>query len=236
MKAATRDALAALRAVADPSRLSGMARVGINVERALGVSTPHLRALGRRLGPDHPLAMELWESRIHEARILASMVDDPALVTRPQMDAWVVDVDSWDPCDQLTGNLFARTPFAASVMRAWTKRPEEFVKRAGFALIAEQAVRDKDAADSEFTRWFPVIRFGATDERNYVRKAVSWSLRQIGKRNPELNEAAIAEAEALTTLNVASARWVGRDALRELSRDETQRRLREGPRRTRTRG
>jgi 3-methyladenine DNA glycosylase AlkD len=180
--------------------------------------------------------LDLWGSRIHEARILASMVDDPAHVTRPQMESWVVDFDSWDLCDQVTGNLFTRTRFATSVARAWTKRPEEFVKRAGFALIAEQAVRDKDAPDSNFTRWFPVIRFGATDERNYVKKAVSWALRQIGKRNPELNMAAIAEAEALTTLNVAGARWVGRDALRELSRDETQRRLRPGPRRTRTPG
>ncbi len=236
MKAATRDAVAELRAVADPTRLAGMGRVGINVERALGVSIPHLRALGRRLGPDHPLAMELWESRIHEARILASMVDDAPQVTRPQMEAWVVDFDSWDLCDQVTGNLFARTPFASALVRTWTKRPEEFVKRAGFALIAEQAVRDKDAPDRAFTRWFPVIRFGATDERNYVKKAVSWSLRQIGKRNAELHAAAIAEAEALTTLHVASARWVGRDALRELSRDETQRRVREGVRRTRAPG
>lgn len=226
MRAATRRVVAELRTIADPSHLPGMARVGINVDRALGVSIPNLRKLGRRYRPDHALALDLWGSGIHEARILASMVDDPAQVTRDQMEEWVGDFDSWDLCDQVISNLFDLTPFAASVVRAWTKRPEEFVKRAGFAMIAAHTVHDRTAPDRTFTAWFPAIRRGAKDDRNYVKKAVSWALRQIGKRNLELNAAAIAEAELLTMSHVASARWVGRDALRELRLDETQRRLR----------
>ncbi len=226
MKARTREVIAGLRAVADPARLPGMARVGINVDRALGVSIPELRRIGRRHRPDHSLALDLWQSGIHEARILASMVDDPAQVTREQMEEWVGDFDSWDLCDQVISNLFDLTPFAASVVRAWTKRPEEFVKRAGFAMIAAHTVHDRTAPDRTFAAWFPAIRLGATDDRNYVKKAVSWALRQIGKRNLELNTAAIAEAETLTMSDSPSARWVGRDALRELRADETQRRLR----------
>jgi 3-methyladenine DNA glycosylase AlkD len=228
MRAVTRGVVAELRAVADPSRRPGMARVGINVDRALGVSIPNLRKLGRRHGPDHALALDLWRTNIHEARILASMIDHPLHVTREQMEEWVLDFDSWDLCDQVTGNLFDRTPFAASVARAWTRRPEEFVKRAGFSMIAARAVHDRTATDRTFTAWFPAIRRGAADERNYVRKAVSWALRQIGKRNLELNAAAIAEAETLSVSDIPSARWVGRDVLRELRLDETQRRLRAG--------
>jgi 3-methyladenine DNA glycosylase AlkD len=226
MRSETRGVVAELRAAADPSRLAGMTRVGINVDRALGVSIPTLRKLGRRHGPDHALAQDLWLTGIHEARILASMVDDPAQVTREQMEQWALDFDSWDLCDQVTGNLFGRSTFASSMARAWTRRPEEFVKRAGFALIAARAVHDRTAPDRTFTASFPAIRRGATDDRNYVKKAVSWALRQIGKRNLDLNAAAVAEAETLSTLDAPSARWVGRDVLRELRHDETQRRLR----------
>ena len=226
MNAATRDVVAELRTAADPTRLPGMARVGINVERAIGVSIPNLRKLGRRLGPDHRLALDLWTTGIHEARILASMVDDPAEVARDQMETWAEDLDSWDLCDQVVGNLFDRTPFARRAARAWTARDEEFVKRAGFTLIATRAVHDPTAPDRTFTAWFPTIRRGAVDDRNYVKKAVSWSLRQIGKRNLALNAAAIAQAEVLVASTTTSARWVGRDALRELQLDETQRRLR----------
>lgn len=227
MNAATRAVVAELRALADPTRLPGMERVGIRVERAIGVSIPHLRKLGRRIGPDHRLALELWDTRIHEARILASMIDAPSEVTREQMDAWVADFDSWDLCDQVVGNLFDRTPFASQAARAWTKRDEGFVKRAGFTLIATRAVHDRTSPDHVFAAWFPTIRRGATDDRNYVKKAVSWALRQIGKRNLALNAAAIAEAEMLAASPVACSRWIGRDALRELRRDETLRRLRE---------
>jgi 3-methyladenine DNA glycosylase AlkD len=208
-----------LRDVADPSRLAGMSRVGINTERALGVSIPACRKLARRHRSDHDLALALWVSGIHEARIVASMVDDPTLVDRDQMEAWVLDFDSWDLCDQVCGNLFDHTTMATDAIRDWVVRDEEFVKRAGFALIAERAHRDHDDDDSAFLAWLPIIREGATDERNYVKKAVNWALRQIGKRNEILRLAAIAEAERLVPMQNPSARWIGRDALRELGSD-----------------
>ena len=226
MHARTRAVLAELDHLADPSRLPGMARVGINVDRAIGVSMPHIRRLARRHRPDHPLALDLWRTAIHEARILASLVDDPAQVAPEQMQAWVEDFDSWDLCDQVCGNLFEATPFGLKMARSWMRRPEEFVKRAGFALVAEHAVHDRTSADSVYTAWFPAIRRGAADERNYVKKAVSWALRSIGKRNLALNAAAIREAEALLVSDTRSARWIGRDALRELTLAEHQRRLR----------
>ena len=229
MTAATRGVVAELHALADPARLPGMARVGINIERSIGVSLPHLRKLGRRLGPDHLLALDLWSTGMHEAWILASLVDDPAHVTREQMDAWALDFDSWDICDQVVGNLFERTPYAVPAARAWTERDETFVKRAGFVLIATRAVHDRMSPDGVFTAWFPTICQGATDDRNYVKKAVSWALRQIGKRNLALNAAAIAQAEMLAASTETSARWVGRDALRELQLDETKRRLQLDP-------
>jgi 3-methyladenine DNA glycosylase AlkD len=225
MTAATGTVMDELRAVADPARLPGMARVGINVKRAWGVSIPHCRRIARRHRGDHTLALGLWDSAVHEARILASMVDQAAQVTGPQMEAWVVGLDSWDVCDQLCGNLFGLTPAAFTKARAWVRRDEEFVKRAGFALIAERAARDREHDDAFWMRWLPVIRRGATDDRNYVKKAVNWALREIGKRDRALNLAAIEEAERLLTLDVPSARWIARDALRELQSDAVAARL-----------
>ena len=218
--------LAELRSVADPTRLPGMMKVGINVDRALGVSIPNLRKLGRRHRTHHALALALWETKVHEARILASMVDDPGLVSREQMEDWVADFDSWDLCDQVCSNLFDATPFAVEKARQWTRRPEEYVKRAGFTLIAALAVHDHSSPDRAFTAWFPAIRRGASDERNYVKKAVNWALRGIGKRNLALNAAAIAEAKVLAASEHRSARWIARDALRELQSDAVQERLR----------
>lgn len=229
MNARTREVLACLDLLADPSRRPGMARVGINVNRALGVSVPHLRRLARGYRADHPLALDLWRTGVHEARILASMVDDAAQVTPEQMEAWVMDFDSWDVCDQVCGNLFESAPSGMKIARGWVRRPEEFVKRAGFALVAEHAVHDRTSADRVFTGWFPAIRRGAADDRNYVKKAVSWALRSVGKRNLALNAAAIREAEALLVAKTRSARWIGRDALRELTLAEHQRRLRSTP-------
>ncbi len=225
MNAATRAVVGELQALADPSRLPGMARVGIRVDRALGVSIPSLRSLARRHRKDHRLALDLWRTGIHEARILASMVDDPLLVTDDQMERWVADFDSWDVCDQVCG-LFEACPSANAKARAWVSRPEEFVKRAGFAIIAGMATHDRTASDRSFVAWFPAIRRGATDDRNYVKKAVSWALRNIGKRDLTLNAAAIAEAERLAGSESRSARWIGRDALRELQHEDHQRRLR----------
>ncbi len=205
-----------LRQVADQSRLAGMARVGINVTRALGVSIPQCRTLARRHRNEHELAIGLWASEIHEARIVASMVDDPEIVDRDQMESWVLDFDSWDLCDQVCGNLFDRTPIAGVAARDWVERDAEFVKRAGFVLIAERAHRDRDSPDDVWLAWLPVIRQGAVDERNYVKKSVNWALREIGKRNEALRASAIEEAERLVASASRSARWIGRDALREL--------------------
>jgi 3-methyladenine DNA glycosylase AlkD len=206
-----------------------MARVGIDVTDALGVPIPTLRSMARRLRPDHELAAELWITGVHEARILASMVDDPKSVTREQIERWAADFGSWDLCDQVCGNLFGATRFAYPAARAWVRRPEELVKRAGFTLIAALAVHDKDASDDVFLGFMPAIRQGSTDERNYVKKAVNWALRQIGKRNAALNRAAIAQAEGLLALDSSSARWIARDALRELRSDRVRARLNARP-------
>jgi 3-methyladenine DNA glycosylase AlkD len=202
-----------------------MASVGINVERALGVSMPDLRALARHHRRDHDLALALWGSGIHEARILASLVDDPSLVTERQMEDWAADFDSWDLCDQVCSNLFEATPFAMRKARAWSRRDQEFVVRAGFTLIATRASRDRASPDIVFERMLPLIRRGAADDRNHVRKAVSWALRAIGKRNLALHAAAVAEAEGLIELGGRSARWIGRDALRDLERPSVKARI-----------
>jgi len=205
-----------------------MAMVGIVTDRALGVSIPALRRIARAHRGDHALALALWDSGIHEARILASMVDDAEHVTAEQMEAWVAAFDSWDLCDQVTGNLFSRTPDALRTARAWTGRPETFVRRAGFAMLAQLAHRDHETSDAVWERQLPLIRRGATDDRNAVMKAVSWALRQIGKRDEHLNDRAIAEAEALLELGSRPARWIARDALRELRSDAVRARLRAG--------
>ncbi len=204
-----------------------MARFGINPERALGVRIPDIRGLARELGKDHALALALWRTEVHEARILASMVDEPERVTERQMESWVKGVDSWDVCDQVCGNLFDRTPFARTKSIEWAGREQEFVKRAGFAIMAWRAVHDRDAGDDDFLELLPVIEREATDPRNFVKKAVSWALRQIGKRNRRLNRAAGAAARRLAKGGAsAAARWVGRDALRELTSDAVRSRLR----------
>jgi 3-methyladenine DNA glycosylase AlkD len=224
---ARRDAvLAELTAVADASRKPGMKRVGINIERAIGVGIPDCRRIATSRPDDHLLALSLWKTGIHEARITASMIDRPDDVTEDQMEGWVEDFDSWDLCDQVCGNLFSKTASALSTARRWCARDEEFVKRAGYAMIAERAAWGVGVSDAELLRQLPLIRRGATDERNYVKKAVSWSLRQIGKRNVSLNAAAIEEAERIEALDTKSSRWVASDALRELRSDEVQARLR----------
>lgn len=220
-----RDVLKQLNAMADRSRLAGMARYGIATDKALGITVTELRALARTLGRDHDLAAELWETEIHEARLLATMVDEPARVTEAQMEAWVHDLDSWDLCDGLCGNLFDRTRFAFRKAVEWSARDDEFVKRAGFALMAWAAVHRKDAEDGRFADFLPIIRAEATDDRNYVKKAVNWALRQIGKRSPELNRKAVETATQIQHIDSRSARWIGSDALRELTSDAVRERL-----------
>jgi 3-methyladenine DNA glycosylase AlkD len=218
--------VAELRAQADPATVAGRARFGIGPEGGLGVSIPVLRRMGKRIGRDHALAEALWAAGLHEARILASLVADPAHLSRRQMEAWARQFDSWAVCDQVCSNLFDRTPGAAALALAWSRRPEEFVKRAGFVMMATLAVHDKTAADAAFRPMLAAVRREADDERNFVRKAVNWALRQIGKRSAALNRQAIAVARQVAAIDSKAARWVAADALRELESEPVQARLR----------
>ena len=213
----TESVIARLKSMANPANVAGMARYGISTEGLLGVSIPKLRTIAKEHRRDHALAAGLWDSGIHEARMLASLVDDPAEVDEAQMERWVAVIDSWDICDGVTNNLFRRTPPAWRKAREWARRDETFVRRAGFSLMASLAVHDKSAPDAKFLALLPLIRRAAVDERNFVRKAVNWALRQIGKRNLALNVAAVTEAREIVKLDSRSARWIARDALRELT-------------------
>jgi 3-methyladenine DNA glycosylase AlkD len=219
------DILADFEAHRNPDALAGMARYGIATARAYGIAIPHLRHLAKRIRTDHALVGRLWASGIHEARILASMVADPRAVTGEQMDAWAAEFDSWDLCDQCCANLFERTPLAWAKAVEWSARPEGFVKRAGFVLMARLAVSDKKADAARFLAFMPLIQREATDERHEVKKAVNWALRQIGKRNSALNAAAIETATAIRQINSRAARWIAADALRELQSVAVQDRL-----------
>ena len=217
--------LKTLESQADPAAVLGMARFGITAAKAFGWSTPALKKLAREIGKDHALAERLWSTGILEARYLAAMVADRQCVSERLMDEWVKDFDSWAVCDGTCLNLFRYLPFAYQKCREWSGRREEFVKRAAFALMACLAVGDKAAPDRTFLRLLPLIKREATDERNYVRKAVNWALRQIGKRNRRLNRAAIEVAERIHELDSPAARWIASDALRELRSRAVERRL-----------
>ena len=208
--------IAQLRAAGSPAGGKGGARFGIPVEHRLGVPVPELRRMAREIGRDHALALALWKSGIADARVLASMIADPAKLTAPEMDAWAADFDSWDVVDQVCGNLFDKTAFARRKILEWSARDEEFVRRAAFVLIACLVWRDKKATDAEIAAWLALIARAATDERNFVRKAVNWALRNIGKRNAALNQTAIAAALEIQRLDSRAARWIAADALREL--------------------
>lgn len=199
------------------ANVAGMARFGIRAKKVLGVSAPVMRALARKIGKDHKLAGELWRTGIHEARFVASLVDVPAEVTQRQMEAWAADFDNWAVCDSVCGNLFDKTPWAYAKALAWSRRGEEFVKRAAFALMAWLAVHDKKASDAKFLAFFPAIKREAKDERNFVCKAVNWALRQIGKSRPGLRRRAIALCKEIRMIDSKSARWIAADALRELA-------------------
>ena len=227
--------LGILRANASPENVVGMQRYGISTEGTLGVSMPLLRDLARQtknarrkdLEGRHLLADSLWSSGIHEARILAALVDVPALVDEGQMERWAHDVDSWDVCDQLCSNLFDKVELAWRKAMEWAGREPEFVKRAGFVLMTQLAVHDKAASDACFEPFLPLIVRESTDDRPYVKKAVNWALRQIGKRNGHLNMLAITTAEEILALHPDSvaARWIARDALRELRSEAVQSRV-----------
>jgi 3-methyladenine DNA glycosylase AlkD len=222
------EVLARLAPLGGEEARAGMARYGIRTEDAFGVSVYELRRVAKDLGRDHDLALALWATGNHEGRLLASMVDDPALVTGGQMEAWAAEFDSWDVCDQVTSNLFDKTRFAWDKVREWSGSPHEWVKRAAFATAAALAVQDKRAPDEPFLEILELCRREAGDDRNFVKKAVNWALRNIGKRNAALHAAALETAEAILAEGdrfaaadrrdpaARARRWVARDALREL--------------------
>jgi 3-methyladenine DNA glycosylase AlkD len=219
-----------LRSMANPKNVEGMARFGIRSKNTLGISIYVLRPMAKRIGKDHTIAVELWSTEIHEARLLAGFIDDPKKVTEKQMEAWAADFDSWDIVDQVCSSLFDKTPFAYAKAVEWSSRKEEFVKRAGFVLMAALSVHDREAPDRAFTRFFPIIKREATDDRNFVKKAVNWALRQIGKRDIALNKAAVKLAKEIQKIDSKSARWIAADALRELESDKVMKRLTDKPR------
>ncbi len=200
-----------------PNALDGMARYGIDVSKAYGVAIPVLRKIAKQIGKDHELAQQLWDSDVHELRIIASMVDEPTKVTKKQMNAWADDFNSWDLCDQCCNNLFVYTPFAHEKAMQWSRSKKEFVKRAGFTLMATLAVHDKEAKNSDFDKFFNQVKEASTDERNFVKKAVNWALRQIGKRNKALHKKALTIAKEIEKIDSKSARWIAKDAIRELT-------------------
>ena len=220
-----KDILEELKKHSNKEAREGMARFGINTEIALGVSIPVLRKIAKENGKDHKLALELWKTRYHEARILASIVEEIEKVTEEQMEDWVKDFNSWDICDQCCLNLFDKTKYAIKKAIEWTEREEEFVKRAGFALMATMAFHRNDFSNEAFEKFMPIIKREAKDERNFVKKAVNWALRQIGKRNLKLNKVAIKTAKEIKKIDNKAARWVANDAIRELESKEVQARL-----------
>src|SRR5260370_20822233 len=200
--------IADLKLHANTQTIEGMARFGIRPAQALGVSIPTLRKMAKEIGRNHALALALWDSGIHEARLLASMIDEPRLVSAQQMEEWVNDFDAWDVCDQVCGNLFDKTPYAYQKAVQWCQQEREFVRRAGFVMMAELAVHDKKAQDEAFLQFFPFIKQYAGDERNFVKKAVNWALRQIGKRNGRLRTLALDCAYDVQKMDSRTAQWV----------------------------
>lgn len=209
--------LAELKTLGSAENRAGMARFGINTARAIGVSMAAQRPLARKYRRNHALALALWQSGYHEARILAALIDDPKAVTSKQMDDWVADFDSWDLCDQACSKLFVSTPFVEAKIAKWVKDKREFVRRAGFALLAAYTVHGKTVSNDTFLGFLPLIAAAATDARNFVKKAVNWALRQIGKRNTALHGPALALARELAASDDKTARWIGKDAVRELT-------------------
>jgi 3-methyladenine DNA glycosylase AlkD len=219
------DILDKLAKSANSANLPEMARFGMTTGQRLGASVPAMRQIAKEIGRNHAFALSLWETGIADARILASMLADPSQFTRDQAEQWVRAFNSWDVCDQVCMNLFEKTPWAWQKIPEWAVRQEEFVKRAAFALIAGLAWHDKQATDEQFIQLFPLLKSAAIDDRNFVKKAVNWALRNIGKRNYRLNQAGTQLGQELHQFDSSSARWIAADALRELNGDAVQRRL-----------
>jgi 3-methyladenine DNA glycosylase AlkD len=223
-------ALRWLEAHASKAARDGMLRYAIPNDHALGVRMADIQKLAKQLGRDHALALELWKTGVYEAQMLSAYVDEPARVTRAQMDAQARAFDNWAICDTLCFALWVHTPHAFAKIRKWATSRHEFVKRAAFALLASVALRNTTAADGEFLRCLELIEKAAVDERNFVKKGVNWALRGIGSRNRVLNEAAITLSKELAASAGAAPRWIGKDALRQLRSPATQRRLAARPR------
>lgn len=217
--------IAELRRLSSKSVRDGMSRYAIPSDKAFGVSVGKLRQFAKRLGKNHELALHLWQSGWYEGRMLATFVDDPDLVTAAQMDKWARDFDSWAICDTACFSLFARTPHAWKKVTQWAKRDDEFIKRAAYALLASLCLHDKEATDVSFKRGLVLIEKAAKDDRNFVKKGVNWALRCIGKRNASLNAAAIKTARRLAASEHPATRWVGKDALRDLTAPALAKRL-----------
>jgi len=213
-----------LKAEANPDNVAGMARYGISTTNTLGISIPTLRKLAKEIKKDHQLALKLWDYGIHEARILASFIEEPEKVTEAQLEHWVKDFDSWDIVGQVS-ELISKTPYVLKKIHEWSRSESEFVRRAAFSLIAEVSWYDKKISDGEFEQFFTLIKNAADDERNYVKKAVNWALRNIGKRNKRLNRRAIEVAREIQKIDSKAARWIAADALRELSSEAVQKRI-----------
>jgi len=214
-----------LKSMSDSKAVEGMARYGINPINNLGVSVYKLRKIAKEIGTDHKLALQMWNSGIHDMKLLACFIDDPKKVTNDQMDNWVLDFDSWDICDQACTSLFDLTPYAWDKIFQWASSDMEFIKRAAFSLIAGLSVHDKNTDDDMFTRFFPLIITNSIDERNYVKKSVNWALRNIGKRSLYLNKKAIEISNQIRRIDSKSARWISADALRELKSEKVKNRL-----------
>ncbi len=222
---ATTDILKQLKSKASKADLEAMSHFGMTIKNRLGVRVPDMRLIAKGIGKDHEAAVELWETGIAEARMVASMIALPGKTTEKDMERWVQGFDSWDVCDQVCMNLFDKTPFARQKIAEWSEREEEYVKRAAYALIACLAWHDKKAPDEDFIRFLKIIKKGATDNRNFVKKAVNWALRNIGKRNAVLNKEAIRTAVDIQKLDSKAARWIAADAIRELESEAVQKRL-----------
>ena len=214
-----------LQQLADPKWVEGPARFGVRSTHMLGVTVPQIRSLAKSIGTNHLLAAELWETEIFEARVLTALIADPSQLTPEQMDQWAADFDSWAVCDACCCNLFDQSPLGWKKAIAWTRRKEEYVKRAAFSIMASLAVHDKSASDAKFLRFLPLIERASDDDRNFVKKAANWALRGIGKRNAVLNAAAIGTARRIQATGTRSGRWIAADALRELQSESVQRRL-----------
>jgi len=217
MQIQAQDIVKKLTSLRDDKNLSQLERAGIRYEKAFGIRIPTLRTLAKELGTQHTLALQLWEEEHHEAKLLATMLADPEKVTEATMESWVKDFYSWDICDQAIQNLFEKVPMAWDKACEWSFREPEFEKRAGFVIMARLGISDKKTDDKKFESFFPYILEGATDERNFVKKAVNWAIRQIGKRSIYMNKQCLKLCGEIRKIDNKAAQWIVKDAIRELT-------------------